>query len=663
MKIQRIIKRLLLALFAPATLLFCIEWMLRLANYGQPTSLFIPTDTPGILRTNERYAWRFMPPALARTPVPLRMSARKAAGTTRIFVLGSSAAQGFPDPAYGVGRFLEVMLANAGTGRVEVINAAMTGMNSHVVRAIAEECAKYQPDYFVVYCGNNEVIGPFGPGTVFKSFEASEWMIRLQVWFSGTRTSQAMRSIATRFHQPSELRWGGMAMFAANKVAADDPRLPAVYDHFRENLSAICAIARDAGAKTLICTVLVNLRDFPPLASTNRHGIESAQQLFDSGRFQEACDADLLRFRADSRINAVVREVAAKNTQVALVDLASQLDCADAFYEHVHLNLNGSYRAAATICSAMNGGRLVSSFESCRAALAATVFDEYRIHELVMQLCSEPPFTMLSDFKARQTAMRNESARLRAAMTQDALAAARATYDAAIRARLDDASLMWNCAEMMTLANDRQAALQLWQRVVQLNPEYLSLRGKLALALAGAGQRREAVAMFEDICKHAPDLPVVHKSLGDQLLLLGETKRAESLYREAIRAYPAYADALLNLAGLCMREGPEGAQEAEQLLRRSLTAEESAPAHAMLARLLALRGDFAGSFPHYAKAVELQPDMAPFFNEYGAALMSAGKLDEAASQFEAALKLDPRHEKARANVERLRQLRSATSSP
>ena len=66
--------------------------------------------------------------------------------------------RGFPDPAYGIGRFLEVLLTDTATGKIEVINTGMTGVNSHVVRAIAEECAKYQPDYFLVYCGNNEVI-------------------------------------------------------------------------------------------------------------------------------------------------------------------------------------------------------------------------------------------------------------------------------------------------------------------------------------------------------------------------------------------------------------------------------------------------------------------------------------------------------------------------
>ena len=59
-------------------------------------------------------------------------------------------------------------------------------------------------------------------------------------------------------------------MFMKNPVTADDPRLPAVYDNYRRNLTDICRIARRARAAVVLSTVAVNLRDFPPLASLHR---------------------------------------------------------------------------------------------------------------------------------------------------------------------------------------------------------------------------------------------------------------------------------------------------------------------------------------------------------------------------------------------------------
>jgi hypothetical protein len=47
----------------------------------------------------------------------------------------------------------------------EVHTAAMVAINSHAIREIAADCAEHDPDLFILYMGNNEVVGPFGPGT------------------------------------------------------------------------------------------------------------------------------------------------------------------------------------------------------------------------------------------------------------------------------------------------------------------------------------------------------------------------------------------------------------------------------------------------------------------------------------------------------------------
>ena len=51
----------------------------------------------------------------------------------------------------------------------EVINAAVTSMNSHVARRIAKDCAAHDPDVFIIFMGNNEVVGPYGPPTLPSS--------------------------------------------------------------------------------------------------------------------------------------------------------------------------------------------------------------------------------------------------------------------------------------------------------------------------------------------------------------------------------------------------------------------------------------------------------------------------------------------------------------
>jgi len=41
----------------------------------------------------------------------------------------------------------------------------MTAVNSHALRLMAQEAVDYQGDLWIVYAGNNEMVGPFGAAT------------------------------------------------------------------------------------------------------------------------------------------------------------------------------------------------------------------------------------------------------------------------------------------------------------------------------------------------------------------------------------------------------------------------------------------------------------------------------------------------------------------
>ena len=86
------------------------------------------------------------------------------------------------------------------------------------------------------------MVGPYGPGTVFQQWSPSRKLIRANVWVKSTRVGQLLGDAMGwfRFPQCSPAEWQGMEMFMGNQVAADDPRLAAVYDNFRQNLIDIC---------------------------------------------------------------------------------------------------------------------------------------------------------------------------------------------------------------------------------------------------------------------------------------------------------------------------------------------------------------------------------------------------------------------------------------
>jgi tetratricopeptide (TPR) repeat protein len=377
--------RIAAAVIVPCLLLVVIEGALRMAGFGHPTSFFVrlPGAGDNTLVENGRFGWRFFPREAARSPSPLRIHAAKAAGTIRIFVLGESAALGDPKPAYGVGRYLEVLLKERFPGsKFEVVCVAMTAINSHAILPIARECARLQGDAWVVYMGNNEMEGPFGANTVFGPTAPGLPFIRATLALKATRLGQGLEDLGRRLKSAPDqpANWEGMKTFLRQQLPPEDSRRKKVYAHFQRNLEDIVRAALDSGARPVLCTVASNLKDCAPFASLHRDGLaaddlatwkklyEQARQLESTNRFQEAgvvlgeagrldaayaelqfragaCaldltnilqarlsftrarDVDALPFRTDTAINAVTREVAGRfaGRGVALVDAEAEL--------------------------------------------------------------------------------------------------------------------------------------------------------------------------------------------------------------------------------------------------------------------------------------------------------------------------------------------------
>ena len=60
-------------------------------------------------------------------------------------------------------------------------------------------------------------------------------------------------------------------------MRGDDGRLEAVYRNFEANERDIVGIARNAGIRAVLATVVSNLRDCPPFASLHRPGMPEAE--------------------------------------------------------------------------------------------------------------------------------------------------------------------------------------------------------------------------------------------------------------------------------------------------------------------------------------------------------------------------------------------------
>src|SRR5207249_4170252 len=131
----------------------------------------------------------------------------------------------------------------------ELVNAAITAINSHVVLEVAKDCAQHQGDLFIVYLGNNEVVGPFGAGTVFTPLATNLATIRASLFLRSTRVGQVLEDLlhlASRDEKKPQA-WRGMEMFLGNQIRASDQRMKNVYSHFQRNLTDLLKVANRAG--------------------------------------------------------------------------------------------------------------------------------------------------------------------------------------------------------------------------------------------------------------------------------------------------------------------------------------------------------------------------------------------------------------------------------
>jgi len=266
---------------------------------------------------------------MARTPAPIFLPQIKPPDTVRIFVFGESAAFGDPEPRFGLPRLLQAMLELRYPGtRFEVVNAAMTAINSNVILPIARDCAGAGGDIWVIYMGNNEVVGPFGAGTVFGSRTPPLPLIRADLALKATRTGQLLDTLRQKMQKPppEKSEWGGMEMFLNQQVRRDDPRMNAVYEHFEKNLADIISVGQRNGVGIVVSTVAVNLKDCAPFASARQDGSsESAgtkwERLYQqgiqaqaAGKTQEAAGW----FRAAAQIDDAVAELCFRQAGCAL---------------------------------------------------------------------------------------------------------------------------------------------------------------------------------------------------------------------------------------------------------------------------------------------------------------------------------------------------------
>jgi len=693
----------------PLFFLAVLELGLRLAGFGYPTGFLLKSSNHGekTFVQNDQFGWRFFGPRAARSPDATSIPCEKSPGTIRIFIFGESAAYGDPQPRFGLPRMLEAMLElRYPDKKFEVVNAAMTGINSHVILPLARDCEQAHADVWVIYMGNNEVVGPFGAGTVFGNQTPPLPLIRAGLALKATRTGQlfdALRQAAQK-NAAGNVTWEGMRMFVKFKIAGSDPRLNAVYENFAQNLKKIIAAGKNSGAKIVLSTVAVNLKDCAPFASLHQADLSEArlnewQRFFDDGvkaqsagdlaqamasfeqaeridpnfaelrfrhgqcalalnaaakaqtEFFAARDLDALRFRCDSRLNEIIRRqsdgVILADSERALADASSSgIPGNEFFHEHVHFTFEGNYVLARVIAEkvekalALPEGTRWPEISECAQRLAFTARDAQLILSDIRGRLEDEPFTFQFNHDEQMRRLAETAHSFPVPNSPAALRKAQTITEAALARWPDDATLWEQLGEIRQDEGDYAGAFDAAEHSLEKLPSNAGCWQLDGILLAQAGKYEDALAAFKHVFGLDPQAVWARHNFALCLEKLGRRDEAVNEFKRAVALKPDYGTSWLALGQLYEEMGRTN--DASACFNRALTNRvNQADDLAALARFCFNRHWFDLAATNFASAIELRPSDAGLRLESGQALVALGRHDEALQQYQAAVELEP----------------------
>jgi len=439
----------IIALAIPLLFFALLEGGLRCFDYGREMSLFIDypdkNETPVIayLLPRPDVVKRYFPESSAAPTVTIEPNLflkNKPEHGLRIVVQGGSTAAGFPF-GYGasIAGMLDYRLKQSFPDRtVEVINTALAAVNSYTVLDFVDEIIEQRPDAVLIYAGHNEYLGILGVGSAYTAANSPAATL-LYLKLKDLKTFQLLQN--TYFTLRTSINTGDSTDSAAdtkrrdaeqNKVSrtfmskvAKHKNIPLGSElyhkglaQFERNIALVIEKYQAAGIPVFISSIASNIADQAPFSSAAtiepenaKHSLaaelvgkpivqqsadyfyQQGQQLLAQQQYQQAKEAlvnardrDLLRFRAPSEINNIIKNFT-DGEQIYFVDSHQALSAKanhgiignSLMLEHLHPTIEGYFVIADAFYQTIAQSQVFGSFpvmiNSQQAGADLPIFD------------------------------------------------------------------------------------------------------------------------------------------------------------------------------------------------------------------------------------------------------------------------------------------------
>jgi tetratricopeptide (TPR) repeat protein len=351
------------------------------------------------------------------------------------------------------------------------------------------------------------------------------------------------------------------------------------------------------------------------------------------GRYIQAMELDTLRFRADTKINQIIREIGRgkEDKGVYFVDAAEEFAKQspqgtpgfELFLEHVHLTFSGNYILAKTVFAGVEQmlpekikaqkieDANAPSEDICARQLAFTVNNNHLLIQTnIKNIGNNQPFVNQAYHKEAMDFWIQKAEQIKNTIGPAGLTGDLEQYEQALKLDENDRWLRKNYAKLLLdVRRNIPAAAEQYRQIIRDFPQDFSSFKDLATLEMMMQDIDSALKHSLLAVKLFPTDSLNNYTAGAAYQMKGRDKQAVKYFTKAINLNPQLVNSYIRLGQVLNQQGK--IEQAELTIRRGIEANPDNPTlHLELAKVLRKKGLSQEADSEQQKAITLDPNLA-----------------------------------------------------